>query len=804
MSRLAQWLARRVGGATALVLACLAVGLVSAAWTLSAVVRGLDFELLATMAALGGGAGWLLARSRLQGRVALGLALALAFGTVCVRVGQLGDELLALGLAAAGAVWQLQYARLELDALPGASDLRSDETLTAALVALAVRLHEWAQGIVRGQPVYDPVAAALVWSLVLWGVAAWAAWMLRRRARALTALAPLLLLLGLVLAYSGRDALVMVLVIGAALALLVIVSHLARKRRWQMQDIPYAEDLGVDLALVAVPAILCLLAAVTVAPAFSPREIARWVQSWSRAEADAPSVFSDSLGLVPAPRPATVFDEMTSPGMPRRHLLGAPPELLAQLALIVETDDPAAGATANYYWLGSTYDVYTGHGWGTSPLQTERLRAGAEVGAASETYGIARAPRQETRLRGQTVRVENGSGLVYAAGTIQTVDHDLIRAWRSNRDLFGAQVQSEVYHVESRLPAMTAAELRARRNDPANPLPASSAPVPTWIQARYLALPDTVPPRVLALARDLTATAPTPYDRALALEDYLHTFPYTLALEAPPPNRDVVDYFLFDLQRGYCDYYASAMTVLARAAGLPARLAVGYATGAYNPATRQYIVTEAEAHSWTQVYFPEYGWVDFEPTTGRAGVGFPEPDVSPFVPPDQSSGASALSGAGMDGVAANAWLLLPAALLALGLCAPLLLVLDVWRLQRLSAAAASAALYGRVFRAAHQLGLPVTPSYTPHQLARLLQGYSPALRNAKQKAALWRPVYQTSAEIIEAYVQATYGAQAPDTAATRALIRQWQKVRPRVWVAVAVQLLARGVGRARGNVDAGW
>src|SRR5581483_8183399 len=135
----------------------------------------------------------------------------------------------------------------------------------------AVRLHEWAQGIVRGQPVYDPVAAALVWSLVLWGVAAWAAWMLRRRARALTALAPLLLLLGLVLAYSGRDALVMVLVIGAALALLVIVSHLARKRRWQMQDIPYAEDLGVDLALVAVPAILCLLAAVTVAPAFSPR-----------------------------------------------------------------------------------------------------------------------------------------------------------------------------------------------------------------------------------------------------------------------------------------------------------------------------------------------------------------------------------------------------------------------------------------------------------------------------------------------------------------------------------------------------
>jgi transglutaminase-like putative cysteine protease len=81
---------------------------------------------------------------------------------------------------------------------------------------------------------------------------------------------------------------------------------------------------------------------------------------------------------------------------------------------------------------------------------------------------------------------------------------------------------------------------------------------------------------VLALARDLTATEPTPFDRARAIEAYLRTYPYTLDLPSPKLDRDVVDYFLFDLRQGYCDYYATSMVVLARAAGLPARLAVGY------------------------------------------------------------------------------------------------------------------------------------------------------------------------------------------------------------------------------------
>ena len=83
-----------------------------------------------------------------------------------------------------------------------------------------------------------------------------------------------------------------------------------------------------------------------------------------------------------------------------------------------------------------------------------------------------------------------------------------------------------------------------------------------------------------------TATEATPYDRARAIELYLRTIPYSLDVPIPPAEHDVVDYFLFDLRRGYCDYYATAMAMLPRAAGLPAHVAVGYAAGDYDPATR--------------------------------------------------------------------------------------------------------------------------------------------------------------------------------------------------------------------------
>ncbi|MFC2026044.1 transglutaminase family protein, partial [Chloroflexota bacterium] len=95
-------------------------------------------------------------------------------------------------------------------------------------------------------------------------------------------------------------------------------------------------------------------------------------------------------------------------------------------------------------------------------------------------------------------------------------------------------------------------------------------------------------------------------------------------MPAPPSEQEITDYFLFDLQEGYCDYYATTMVVMARSIGIPARLVMGYAQGEYDETTGGYIVTEASAHSWVEVYFPEIGWIEFEPTAGVPATEHPE------------------------------------------------------------------------------------------------------------------------------------------------------------------------------------
>ena len=133
----------------------------------------------------------------------------------------------------------------------------------------------------------------------------------------------------------------------------------------------------------------------------------------------------------------------------------------------------------------------------------------------------------------------------------------------------------------------------------------------------YLQLPADLPPELAAYAAEITAGAETPYDKALAIEAALRKLPYTLDVPPPPKDREVVSWFLNDLGKGYCDYFASAMVVLARLSGVPARLAIGYASGNYDRQADQYTVTEMDAHSWAEVYFPGFGWIPFEPTPSR-------------------------------------------------------------------------------------------------------------------------------------------------------------------------------------------
>ncbi len=162
---------------------------------------------------------------------------------------------------------------------------------------------------------------------------------------------------------------------------------------------------------------------------------------------------------------------------------------------------------------------------------------------------------------------------------------------------------------------------------------------PTY-PGRYTQLPR-VDPRVTALARSITAgigspagagpgtagvpTAPTTapgayvdphtYDKVQAVEQWMTSHVhYTTDIPPLPAGADAVDSFLFGTRRGFCEQISTATVVMLRSLGIPAREAVGYVPGPYNPITDLYDIQAKDAHAWVQVWFPGYGWQSFDPT----------------------------------------------------------------------------------------------------------------------------------------------------------------------------------------------
>jgi transglutaminase-like putative cysteine protease len=194
--------------------------------------------------------------------------------------------------------------------------------------------------------------------------------------------------------------------------------------------------------------------------------------------------------------------------------------------------------------------------------------------------------------------------------------------------------QGQDYTVVSAVSIATIQDLRAAGEN-----------YPDWVRQRYLQLPRSLPRRVIETAHTMTLGAASPFDKAAAIETALRdTYTYSTHVAAVPPDRDWVDYFLFDSRQGYCDYFATTMAVMLRAEGVPARVASGFAPGDYDASTGISTVRENHAHSWVEAYFPVYGWITFEPSAIRpiparveeAPAPAPAPEPAAVQPSDPS------------------------------------------------------------------------------------------------------------------------------------------------------------------------
>ena len=323
---------------------------------------------------------------------------------------------------------------------------------------------------------------------------------------------------------------------------------------------------------------------------------------------------------------------------------------------------------------------------------------------------------------------------------------------------------------------------------------------PPWVWARYTELPPDLPERVAVLARNVTAGAATPYDRAKAIEQYLkNNYAYNLEIEPPPFGADGVDYFLFDSREGYSEYFGSAMTVLARSVGIPARMATGYTAGNPIDGSQVYLVADHHSHGWSEVYFNGFGWIPFEPTPGRAiPVALP-PEAAPRPDAGDLSGDAtgqlpcdfeedceeledlidANESIPPEGIAATWAQQAQSALpwLAGGAAAVLIILiaaLTAWR-ALLATPRDVPTAYRRLRRLSSPASLAPRQHQTPHQWGAAISAALP-----EQRAAIFT--------IVDAYARHAYAAHRPAPPSQTATIAQ-------AWAALRTPLLLRALRR---------
>lgn len=259
------------------------------------------------------------------------------------------------------------------------------------------------------------------------------------------------------------------------------------------------------------------------------------------------------------------------------------------------------------YWRGRAYDIYTGHSW-----MNEQLGAGTEIAPTGREAGdrVFTVPERLDAARKGTkeisYRVQASSptlSLIYQAGDARQVRVGTeVLSQTADAALSAFNYLSE-YRVTSRVV----------EPDPAS-LNASPQNYDEALRRRYILTERE--PKLVALMEQAVAGKTGPYDRAEAIRQFVaNRCVYTLEARRVPDDRDAVEFFLNDSREGYCDLYASAVALLARYAGLPARVATGFSPGETDPDNPgAFLLRESHRHAWPEIYFEGYGWLPFDAT----------------------------------------------------------------------------------------------------------------------------------------------------------------------------------------------
>lgn len=279
------------------------------------------------------------------------------------------------------------------------------------------------------------------------------------------------------------------------------------------------------------------------------------------------------------------------------------PRLTDAIVLKVTSDVPS-------FWRSQTFDQWDGQQWTRS---AGTLTVVPESGAITPAEDDLAATAGTSITQDVTVEASFLNALPAAPSAVTVDAPSGLLQWDDGSVAANVPLgKGARYRVVSRQQRnLSAARLRA----------VSAEEVPAQIVERYASDP-VMTERVRRLAAQITQDATTAYDKVVAIEAWLDAnTEYSLDAPLAPKDADVVDDFLFVSKLGWCEQIASSFTVLLRASGVPARLAVGYVPEDRDLVTQQFLVRERDSHAWTEVWFPSVGWVQFDPTAGISIAG---------------------------------------------------------------------------------------------------------------------------------------------------------------------------------------
>ncbi len=553
---------------------------------------------------------------------------------------------------------------------------------------------------------------------------------------------------------------------------------LHQERRWHFGRVRFKPEVERDFlqlgAIIAVAAVVFGM----VAPVFAgaPQVSGLWTEI-SRPLRSIEDTFS------------RMFSALQPNGLPYTNPFGRTLALLGQRnlgdKLVLEVR-----ASEGRYWQGVVYDRYTGAAFQSS--DTDRISAAANEQALPQNFEMR-------ELITQTVSVYfPNNTLVFAApqpvAVNQTSWIDVLSGNNLNMWTMLTPIgNGDSYQVVSSI-----------SRAPIDLLRSAGTTYPATIRDRYLQLPDTLPQRVRDLARKIVADADAtnPYDQATALETWLRqNIKYNDQIPAPAQGQDGVDYVLFVTREGFCDYYASAMAVMARSLGIPARIATGFAQGTFDSKRGVYQVYQNNAHTWVEVYFPRYGWIQFEPTASQPAIERPTADNANAASSQQNSSNAPGSNprdheklqedigplpGGVPFQATAASRLAPLAAILFGVTAALAIVAGaVWfgirtyesggEARHISTGGAWG--FARLSRMMRWLRVRSSSAETPYEQARTIGAAVPG-RQAEIE------------QLADLYVRERYGRAEVDPKQTRSI---WQRIHWSFWRAGVKRRLPRGL-----------